>query len=116
MKKAVKNLLKAGYKANDIECYILFGFPGQSNEMLEKSLRFAKELGILPRLSTFSPVPGTPEFHRLRKTGLLRGEDFLYRTNKLFFLYSHSGLTIPEIEYFKTLARNICLSAKTDEN
>ncbi|MEN8221917.1 MAG: B12-binding domain-containing radical SAM protein [Acidobacteriota bacterium] len=116
MKIAVENLVNAGYKRNNIECYILFGLPGQSSKMLENSLLFTKELGILPRLSFFSPVPGTLEFNKLRAEGLLLEKDFLHRTNKLFFLYKYSGLNESEIKYFKDLTRDICTFSKNNEN
>jgi len=116
MKKAVENLVESGYRRDEIECYILFGLPGQSAEMLERSLLFIKELGILPRLSYFSPVPGTIEFNKLRSEGLMMEKDFIYRTNKLFFLYKYSGFGRSEIKYFKDLTRDICTLSNNSEN
>lgn len=115
MVTAVENLVDAGFRRDEIECYILFGLPGQSHSMLEKSLQFIKQLGILPRLSFFSPVPGTIEFESLKKSGLLDGDDYLYKTNKIFFLYSHSGFSETDINYFQDLTRDICTSSKKDE-
>ena len=115
MVAAVENLVEAGFKKSDIECYILFGLPGQSHSMLERSLRFIKQLGILPRLSFFSPVPGTIEFENLRKDGLLDGNDYLYKTNKIFFLYTNSGFSENDINYFQSLTRDICRFSKKSE-
>ncbi len=115
MEKAVENLVDAGFRRSEIECYILFGLPGQSLKMLERSLLFIKELGILPRLSFFSPVPGTLEFNKLRSEGLMMERDFIYRTNKLFFLFRYSGFSESEIKYFKKLTRDICTFSKNSE-
>ncbi len=116
MERAVTNLVNAGYKRNEIECYILFGLPDQFASKLTQSLLFVKELGILPRLSYFSPVPGTEEFNKIKAKGLMPEKDFLYRTNKLFFLYKYSGLSESEIRYFKDLTRDICMFLKNSEN
>ena len=116
MEDAVENLLAAGYRRSDIECYILFGLPAQSKAELTDSLNFVRKLGILPRLSYFSPVPGTPEFNNLRSKGLLLENDYLYRTNKLYFIHTYSGLSGPDIDHFRMLTREICRSARGCEN
>ncbi len=113
---AVENLVEAGFKKNEIECYILFGLPDQSLHMLEKSLKFIEKLGIKPRLSFYSPVPGTVEFNILKKKGLFDKPDFLYRTNKIYFLYTHSGFSEKEIKYFQYLTRKICTLSEDNEN
>ncbi|MEN8153858.1 MAG: radical SAM protein [Acidobacteriota bacterium] len=106
MAKAVNNLEKAGYKRGDIECYLLFGIPGQSISELERSINYVREIGIVPRLSLFSPVPGTIEFNELKHKGIISGKPNLYETNKIFFLYLRSGFSESEIMHIQDLVRN----------
>ena len=59
--RAVQNLYRAGYGPGDLECYLIQGLPGQTLEDVRNSLRFVADLGVIARLATFSPIPGTPE-------------------------------------------------------
>jgi len=107
MISAVEELTRAGFKKSDIECYLLFGLPRQDLGEMESSINFVKDLGIKPRLSFFSPVPGTIEFQRIKKLGIIDSELNLYQTNKLYFLYEKSGFSINEINHIKGLVQKI---------
>ena len=72
--RAVKNLYQAGYREGDLECYLIQGLPGQSMEDVLNSLSFVADLGVVARLATFSPIPGTPEAEMARKR---IGDEFL---------------------------------------
>jgi radical SAM superfamily enzyme YgiQ (UPF0313 family) len=99
MVKAVENLEAAGYRREDIGVYLLFGVPGQLVKQLDESLDFVKSLGVTPRLSYYSPVPGTKDFQELQKKGLLSTPVDPYETNKLYYLYEKSGFTSEEYKY-----------------
>jgi radical SAM superfamily enzyme YgiQ (UPF0313 family) len=71
---AVKNLYGAGYREGDLECYLIQGLPGQTVDEVRASLKFVADLGVISRLATFSPIPGTPEAEAARKQ---IGEEFL---------------------------------------
>jgi len=71
---AVRNLYRAGYHEGDLECYLIQGLPEQTMEDVRQSLRFVSNLGVIARLATFSPIPGTPEAETARKK---IGDDFL---------------------------------------
>lgn len=114
MSEAVNHLENAGFKKNEIECYLLFGIPGQSIPELERSIRYVKELGIIPRLSLFSPVPGTIEFSGLQKKGIISKNLDLYETNKIYFLYLKSGFSESEIKHIQKLVKN-CIPAKIED-
>lgn len=101
MIQAIENLEKAGYKRSEIDVYLLFGLPGQSVAQIEAALDFIKDLGVNPHLSLFSPVPGTKEFNLLQETGVLSDPVNLYQTNKIYFVYSKSGLNGQEIKQLK---------------
>jgi len=112
MINAVNNLEKAGFKRKEIECYILFGIFGQKIENIMKSLNFVKELGIIPHLSYFSPVPQTIDFINLQKLGVLSKKINLHETNKIYFVYKKSGLSIDEIKHIKDLTIKVTHSSK----
>ncbi len=105
MENAVRNLLDSGYSRSDIECYLLFGLPGQTVSEIERSISFIKSLGIIPRLSFFSPVPGTIEFLSLHEAGVIPKEDYLLETNKIHFLYTKSDFSIQDIEYIQKITK-----------
>lgn len=111
MSEAVRNLENAGFKKRDIECYLLFGIPGQSITELERSIRYVKGLGIIPRLSLYSPVPGTIEFSELQRKGIISKNLNLYETNKIYFLYLRSGFKEYEIKHIQKLVKN-CIPDK----
>lgn len=56
---ALKNLLDAGAEQENIASYILMGHPMISTDMLEETLSFLESRKVRPRLSEFSPIPGT---------------------------------------------------------
>jgi radical SAM superfamily enzyme YgiQ (UPF0313 family) len=107
MEQAVENLETAGYKRQNIGVYLLFGLPGQRIEQIEEALRFVKDLGVIPHLSYFAPVPGTVDFIRLQKSGVLSMPLNLYETNKIYFLYNKSGFTRDEIQQVRQHASGI---------
>jgi len=107
MKKAITNLEKAGYKRKQIEAYLLFGYPGQTVSDLEETLFFVRDLGIIPRLALFSPVPGSKDFLKLQKKGIISRKINLYETNKTYFLYQKSGFTENQIQYINDLTKQI---------
>lgn len=98
MIKAVENLLKAGYKYGEIEAYLLFGMYKQDLKSLYNSLDFVRDLKVIPRLSYFSPVPGTVDFNNLQKIGVISKTIDLYETNKIYFTYSKSSLSYEQIK------------------
>lgn len=64
---AVSNLYKAGYRPGDLESYLIMGLPHQTFAQVLSSLQFVADLGVIARLATFSPIPGTPEAEEARK-------------------------------------------------
>jgi coproporphyrinogen III oxidase-like Fe-S oxidoreductase len=104
MAAAVENLEAAGYKRKDIDVYLLFGVPGQRLADIEEALAFVKGLGVTPRLSYFSPVPGTADFIKLQEAGVLSTPVNLYETNKIYFVYNKAGFSSEEIRHIKERA------------
>lgn len=112
MVRAVENLEAAGYKRKDLGVYLLFGMYRQKVEEIEDALRFVADLGLKPNLAYYSPVPGTKDFIHLQEKGILSTPVNLYETNKIYFIYEKSGLTIEEIKRIKEQASTITRVAK----
>lgn len=86
--KAVKNLLKAGFKPESIGVYLLAGLPGQPLSEVKKGIDFVKSLGVRPFLAEFSPIPGTREWKRLEQEGVVdMGMDPILTNNSIFQYY-----------------------------
>lgn len=112
MTRAVQNLEKAGYRRGDLEVYLLFGLAGQDRYSMEETLLFMKDLGVIPRLAYYSPVPGTVDFWNLQQRGILSAEINLYETNKTYFVYAKSGLDLSDINHIKELTNQITQANK----
>jgi radical SAM superfamily enzyme YgiQ (UPF0313 family) len=94
---AVRNLLHAGMPKSAIGVYLLIGLPGQELEEVEEGINYVKSLGIRPYLAEFSPIPGTAEWEKLERKGLISKDmDPLLTNNTLFYRmfsgYDHERL------------------------
>jgi radical SAM superfamily enzyme YgiQ (UPF0313 family) len=101
MRRAVANLERAGFARDRVEAYLLFGYPGQTRADVAAALEFAADLGIVPHLADYSPVPGTPDHAQLQATGRLATPLDLYETNKTYWLYEKSGFDADTITAVK---------------
>ena len=64
--KGVENLIKAGFKKEQIGAYLLIGLPNQNMQPIESSIIEVKKRGISPILAYYTPIPHT----RLWKTAV----------------------------------------------
>lgn len=58
--QAVRYLLEAGYRGEDIGMYLLWGLPGQEASSAMASIAFVASLGVYPIITEYSPIPRTP--------------------------------------------------------
>ena len=58
--RAVIALKKAGFPGKEIGAYILMGLPGQKTASVMKTIDFVDQMGAMPYLSEYSPIPHTP--------------------------------------------------------
>jgi radical SAM superfamily enzyme YgiQ (UPF0313 family) len=65
--EAVRILLRAGAKPQQITAYQMLGHPGSDPQDAEATMRFAHGLGIRVTLADFSPVPHTPDGRACRQ-------------------------------------------------
>ena len=57
--QAVLHLQAAGFSADQVGAYLLFGLPGQDMKTLEASVKIVKDSGVKPVLAQYSPIPHT---------------------------------------------------------
>jgi hypothetical protein len=82
--QAVDALFDAGYRPGQLRAYILFGLPGQTVEEAIATKEFVISNGVQPKVLVFSPVPGTIEFKRAVKSGIIDADsDPVLQNNKL---------------------------------
>lgn len=95
---ALGALEAAGYDRKTISVYLIVGLPGEAAASVARSIDFVRGLGAVPRVAYFSPIPGTVEWDRLVRCGVLdaRADPLLH--NKTAFAYLKSGLPPAEVE------------------
>ncbi len=88
MTRAVHNLVQAGFRARDLETYIIMGLPGQASDEVIETILYANNLGVRVRLAAFSPIPGTVDYQRAIEQGLFpENADPLLTNNTIIPLF-----------------------------
>ncbi|MDD5764798.1 MAG: radical SAM protein [Candidatus Marinimicrobia bacterium] len=100
--KTMNVLENAGFRRDRIEVYLIAGLSEQTLEQALDSVRFVADQGAISRLAFFTPIPGTAEWEKARRKGLVSDEtDPLLTNNSIFPSYSE-----PErAEEFKRLVQ-----------
>ena len=82
--KAVRNLLKAGFRKEDTGAYVLMGLPGQSVKSVEDTIRLIGAVGAVPYLAEYSPIPHTQLWEKsLEHTTCDIADEPLFHNNTL---------------------------------
>jgi radical SAM superfamily enzyme YgiQ (UPF0313 family) len=106
VENAVKAFVAAGFSSQDVGVYLLAGLPGQETEEIARGIEFVHSLGVRPYIAEFSPVPGTVEWKRLERQGIVSlAMDPVLTNNSIFYRYYHSvtgkGISHHEMEDLK---------------
>jgi radical SAM superfamily enzyme YgiQ (UPF0313 family) len=99
--RAVKNLYRAGYREGELECYLIQGLPDQTMSDVRNSLAFVADLGVIARLATYSPIPGTREAELARNR---IGDGFFNEPllqNHSFFPLKNTAMTQEDLQTIK---------------
>ncbi len=112
MTQAVHNLVAAGYKAAELEAYVLMGLPEQSLEEVIASIIFVNNLGVQVKLASFSPIPGTLEFQRAVEKGLIPEDVDPLLTNKSIYPLADPQGSFEQFRKIRTFAMVLNESAK----
>jgi len=103
--RAVSFLKSAGFSGNEISAYIIANLPGQSVEDVERAIDKCDELGILPVINEFTPIPGTPQWVELvSKKKLPEDIDPLLLDNSLLPHWWDKGITETSLRLLKEKA------------
>ncbi len=62
---AIEYLKNSGFLSSQIHAYLMIGLPELTHEQIIKSIDFVSDLGVIPHLAEFSPIPKTVDFRRL---------------------------------------------------
>lgn len=60
--EAIAALRCAGFAPQDIEVYLLFGWPREGKDEVIASLNYVRSLGLVPRLALYAPTPRTEDY------------------------------------------------------
>lgn len=63
LERALNNLERAGFPRNEVTIYLIMGLPDQSPSEVRDSIRYVHELGARISLSSYSPIPNTPDWN-----------------------------------------------------
>lgn len=97
VKNAVKTVKDAGL--NTVGSFIL-GAPGETRKQMEKTVEFAKDLGLsLAQFTVFTPYPGTKAWDMAKEKGLLLTEDWS-KYSVLDPVMKHSEMDVEELKNF----------------
>ena len=74
----VKPTIQAAKEAGMlVHCFYIVGFPGETKEQMEQTVKFAAESGSDSfSLAIFSPLPGTPLYHEIEEKSLWWNPDY----------------------------------------
>ncbi|MCL2683762.1 MAG: B12-binding domain-containing radical SAM protein, partial [Synergistaceae bacterium] len=103
--RAVRNLTRAGYSTGEIETYVLAGLPGQSTHDVERSIDFVKSLGCRPKLTEYSPIPGTRAYASAAERNPDVISDPLLHNNTIYAQYVAGSPTPEELQALKDRTR-----------
>jgi len=112
MIQAVQNLVAAGYKAAELEAYVLMGLPEQSLEEVIASIIFVNNLGVQVKLASFSPIPGTLEYQRAVEKGLIPEDIDPLLSNKSIYPLADPQTSFERFRKVRTFAMVLNESAK----
>lgn len=111
---AVQNLVKAGFRAKDIEAYVLMGLPGQSLHEVIASVLFIHNIGLQVRLASFTPIPGTQEFARAVSAGLIAADIDPLLTNKSIYPLNNGEFSYETYRKVRQFTQTLNEAVKSD--
>ncbi len=79
--RAVSTLRRKGFSAEQIGVYILTGIYNQSYQEVKNAIDYVYDIGAIPYLSEYSPVPGSTFFEDDKKHSIFDLSEPLYHNN-----------------------------------
>jgi len=103
--RTVKALKNAGYPDERLETYILVGLPGQNIDDILRSIDYVKSLGGRPKITEFSPIPGTKMYELALKDCPQLAEEPLLHNNTVYASWVSGRISPETMQYFKDKAK-----------
>ncbi len=104
--RAVASLLRAGYRPEDLETYLLVGLPGQSVAEVERAIGHVRSLGGRPKLCEFSPIPGTRLYAEAARAHPVLAAEPLWHNNTLYAPHLAGHPSPEELQRLKNMCRS----------
>ncbi len=102
---AVKSLLAAGFRKEEIRAYVLPGLPLQRWEQVRETVEYASGLGIKVDLAEYTPIPHTEMFDRYQTLARYPiASEPLFQNNALF-PFAWEGFTEDDLDRLKAYVR-----------
>ena len=100
---ALQNLERAGFPRYNVMVYLMMGLPNQTPEAVAASIEYVASLGARVSLSSYSPIPGTPDWElAVTQFGLPADEPLL--TNKTIYPLRNDQFQRQDFDRLKLLA------------
>lgn len=118
LERALAHLERAGFPRHLVTVYLIMGLPGQRPSEVADSIRYVNGLGGRVSLSSFSPIPNTPEW-RVAVTEYGFPADQPLLTNKSIYPLRNERFRYDDFERLKRLGiecnRSLHPSQASDE-
>ncbi len=90
LERALANLESAGFLRHEIVVYLMMGLPFQKPKEVFESMEYVQGLGARVSLSSFSPIPGTPEWEKAVRDFGFPTDDPLWTNKSVYPLKTES--------------------------
>lgn len=99
IENAIKTASDAGLHTTG---FFMFGFPGETEDSMEKTIQFAIKSGLnLAKLAILLPLPGTKRFNEWDNAGLIKSKDWSkYNTHRPDEVYTHPSVKWDSIYHY----------------
>lgn len=105
LETALENLSAAGFPVDEVTVYLLAGLPGQPPQEVAESIDYVHRLGARISLSSFSPIPGTPDWDRsVEDYGFQQDEPLL--TNKSIYPLRNPGFSEKDFDELTKMVKS----------
>ena len=101
----VKALKNAGYSDERLETYILVGLPGQNADDILRSIDYVKSLGGKPKITEYSPIPGTKMYEQALADCPELADEPLLHNNTIYSPWVSKTIPPETMQYFKDHAK-----------
>jgi len=103
--RAIKSLVKGGFKTSAIGVYILAGLPFQNWMDVKDAIDYLCDLGVRPHIAEYTPIPHTRLFDEYKALARYPISDEPLFQNNALFPFSWDGFTERDLIFLKHYLR-----------